>query len=123
QLFVAGPLYVKTMAVGLAGIDRELEQAAAIDGASRWQVFRYVSGPLAFPAAVSGLALTWARALGEFGAPVLFAGHFPGRPHTRPLAIYIGFESDFNVALTLSAILIGISFLVLILVKLLLRQE
>jgi len=123
QLFVAGPLYVKTMAVGLAGIDRELEQAAAIDGASRWQAFRYISAPLAYPAALSGAALTWARALGEFGATILFAGNFPGRTQTMPLAIYIGFETDFNVALTLSAILIGVSFAVLVLLKLLLQRS
>jgi molybdate transport system permease protein len=123
QLFVAGPLYVKTMAVGLAAIPSELEQAAVIDGASRWQVFRYISAPLAYPAALSGAVLTWARALGEFGATILFAGNFPGRTQTMPLAIYIGFETDFDVALTLSAILIGVSFLVLILVKLLLQQD
>jgi molybdate transport system permease protein len=120
QLFVAGPLYVKTMAVGLAGLDQDLEQAAAIDGASRWQVFRYITGPLAYPAAVSGAVLTWSRALGEFGATILFAGNFPGRTQTMPLAIYIGFETNLDVALTLSAILIGVSFLVLITVKLLL---
>ena len=123
QMFVAGPLYVKTMAVGLAGIDPELEQAAAIDGASRWQVFRHISAPLAYPAALSGAALTWARALGEFGATILFAGNFPGRTQTMPLAIYIGFETDFDVALTLSAILIGVSFAVLVLVKLLLQRN
>jgi len=123
QLFVAGPLYVKTMAVGLAAIDLDLEQAAAIDGASRWQIFRYITGPLAYPAALSGAVLTWSRALGEFGATILFAGNFPGRTQTMPLAIYIGFETDFNVALTLSAILIAVSFLVLIVVKLLLQKE
>jgi molybdate transport system permease protein len=123
QLFVAGPLYVKTMAVGLADINPELEQAAAIDGASRWQVFRYISAPLAYPAALSGTVLTWARALGEFGATILFAGNFPGRTQTMPLAIYIGFETDFDVALTLSALLIGVSFLVLVVVKLLLQSD
>jgi molybdate transport system permease protein len=123
QLFVAGPLYVKTMAVGLATIDPELEQAAAIDGASRWQVFRHVTAPLAYPAALSGIVLTWSRALGEFGATILFAGNFPGRTQTMPLAIYIGFETNLDVALTLSAILIGVSFLVLILVKVLLQKE
>jgi molybdate transport system permease protein len=123
QLFVAGPLYVKTMAVGLAGIDRDLEQAAAIDGASRWQVFRYITAPLAYPAALSGAVLTWSRALGEFGATILFAGNFPGSTQTMPLAIYIGFETDLDVALALSAILIAVSFLVLILVKVLLQRE
>ena len=123
QLFVAGPLYVKTLAVGLAAVDPELEQAAAIDGASRWQAFRYISAPLAYPAAISGTVLTWARALGEFGATILFAGNFPGRTQTMPLAIYIGFETNFDVALTLSAILIGISFLVLIVVKFILQRD
>jgi molybdate transport system permease protein len=123
QLFVAGPLFVKTLAVGLAAIDPELEQAAAIDGASRWQVLRFISAPLAYPAALSGAVLTWARALGEFGATILFAGNFPGRTQTMPLAIYLGFETNFDVALALSAILIAVSFLVLILVKLLLRPD
>jgi molybdate transport system permease protein len=123
QLFVAGPLFVKTMAVGLANLDPELEQAAAIDGASRWQVFRHIAVPLAYPAALSGAALTWARALGEFGATILFAGNFPGRTQTMPLAIYIGFETDFDVALTLSAILIAVSFVVLVVVKLLLQRS
>ena len=123
QLFVAGPLYVRTLAIGIAGIDPDLEEAAAIDGASRWQTFRYVTAPLAYPAAVSGLVLTWARALGEFGATILFAGNFPGRTQTMPLAIYIGFETNLDIALALSAILIGVSFVVLILVKLLLERD
>jgi molybdate transport system permease protein len=123
QVFVAGPLYVKTLAVGFALIDPELEQAAAMDGASRWQIFRHISTPLAFPAALSGIVLTWARALGEFGATILFAGNFPGRTQTMPLAIFIGFETNFDVALALSAILIVISFLVLIFVKLLLQRD
>lgn len=123
QLFVAGPLYVKTMAVGLAAIDQDLEQAAAIDGASRWQVFRFITVPLSYSAALSGAVLTWSRALGEFGATILFAGNFPGRTQTMPLAIYIGFETNLDVALTLSAILIGVSFLVLIAVKLLLQRS
>jgi molybdate transport system permease protein len=123
QLFVAGPLYVKTLALGFAALDPELEQAAAIDGATRWQTFFFIAAPLAYPAAVSGAVLTWARALGEFGATILFAGNFPGRTQTMPLAIYLGFETNFDVALTLSAIMIGVSFLVLIVVKLLLQRD
>ena len=123
QLFVAGPLYVKALAVGFAALDPELELAAAIDGANRWQTFWFINAPLAYPAAVSGAVLTWARALGEFGATILFAGNFPGRTQTMPLAIYIGFETNFDVALTLSAILIGVSFLVLVVVKLLLQRD
>jgi molybdate transport system permease protein len=68
-------------------------------------------------ALLSGCVMTWARAMGEFGATIIFAGNFPGRTQTMPLAIYIGFEIDLNVALTLSIIMIGFSFITLILVK------
>ena len=71
---------------------------------------------------LSGGVLTWARALGEFGATIIFAGNFPGRTQTMPLAIYIGFELDLNVALTLSVILMCLSFLTLALVKGVLAQ-
>jgi molybdate transport system permease protein len=67
--------------------------------------------------------MTWARALGEFGATIIFAGNFPGRTQTMPLAIYLGFELDLDVALALSAILLGFSFVVLMLVKGLLQRE
>ncbi len=117
QTFVAAPLYVKAATLGFASVDPELKQAAALDGASRWQIFRFVSLPLAWMALLSGSVLTWARALGEFGATILFAGNFPGRTQTMPLAIYIGFEIDLNVALTLAVILICFSFLTLVIVK------
>jgi molybdate transport system permease protein len=123
QLFVAAPLFVRAASIGFAGIDRELEQAAAIDGASRAQNFRFITLPLAYSAMLSGAVLTWARALGEFGATILFAGNFPGRTQTMPLAIYIGFETDLDLAITLSVILIGTSFLVLVLVKLMLQRN
>lgn len=117
QIFVAAPLYIKTAAVGFAGTALELEQAAALDGAGASQVFRHVTLPLARVALVSGGVMMWARALGEFGATIIFAGNFPGRTQTMPLAIYTGFELDLNLALTLSVILMGISFLVLAIVK------
>jgi molybdate transport system permease protein len=88
-----------------------------LDGARPVQVFRYVVLPLSWTAMLSGGLMTWARALGEFGATIIFAGNFPGRTQTMPLAIYIGFELDLNVALTLSVVLIGLSFLVLFAVK------
>jgi molybdate transport system permease protein len=72
---------------------------------------------------LSGAVMTWARALGEFGATILFAGNYLGRTQTMPLAIYIGFELDLNIALTLAAILVAISFLVLFLVKGILNRE
>jgi molybdate transport system permease protein len=122
QTFIAAPLYLKSAIVGFGSVERELEQAAALDGASRWSAFRHITIPLSWTALLSGAVLTWARALGEFGATIIFAGNFPGRTQTMPLAIYIGFELDLNVALTLSVILIGCSFLVLIAVKLLLQR-
>lgn len=123
QLFVAAPFYVKSAIAGFGNVDRELEQAAALDGATGWAVFRYITIPLAWSALFGGAVMTWARALGEFGATIIFAGNFPGRTQTMPLAIYIGFELELTVALTLSAILLTISFLVLFIVKGLLRQR
>jgi molybdate transport system permease protein len=123
QLFIAAPLYIKTAAVGFSNIDWELKKAAALDGANRWQTFRFVVAPNGLNALLSGSALTWARALGEFGATIIFAGNFPGRTQTMPLAIYIGFEIDLNVALTLAVILIGISFAVLLFLKIILSQR
>lgn len=117
QTFIAAPLYIRAAALGFANIDCELKKAAAMDGATRFEVFRYVMVPIAWPALVSGALMTWSRALGEFGATIIFAGNFPGRTQTMPLAIYIGFELDISTALTLSAILVLISFLTLILVK------
>ena len=117
QVFVSASFFVRTAALGFASVDRELEQAAQLDGANRWQVFRFVMLPLSRQALTSGSALSWSRALGEFGATILFAGNFPGRTQTMPLAIYLGFESHLDIALTLSALLMLISFLVLFIVK------
>lgn len=117
QMFIAAPLYIKSAVLGFSAIDFELEQAAGLDGANGWQIFRYVIIPLSWTALLSGSVMTWARALGEFGATIIFAGNFPGRTQTMPLAIYIGFELDLNVALTLSVILVGFSFLAIMIVK------
>ncbi len=117
QTFIAAPLYVKAATIGFAAINAELKQAAALDGASRIEVFRYVSLPLSWMSILTGLVMTWARALGEFGATMIFAGNFPGRTQTMPLAIYVGFEIDLDVALALSFVLVCFSFLTLILVK------
>ncbi|MCB0164190.1 MAG: ABC transporter permease subunit, partial [Anaerolineae bacterium] len=123
QTFIAAPFYVKAAMLGFAGVDRDLEQAAALDGAGGWQAFRFVTLPLAWTALLSGAVMTWARALGEFGATIIFAGNYPGRTQTMPLAIYIGFELDLDIALTLSVILVGCSFVVLLVVKGLLQRE
>lgn len=123
QTFVAAPFYIKTAVAGFAGVERELEQAAAVDGAGPLQVFARITVPLCWPVLLGGLVMSWARALGEFGATIIFAGNFPGRTQTMPLAIYLGFELDLGLALTLSIILLAVSYLVLFLVKGLLRQR
>jgi molybdate transport system permease protein len=123
QSFVAAPFYIKSAALGFTAVDCEIRKAAALDGANRWQTFRYIIVPISWMAIVSGAAMTWARALGEFGATIIFAGNFPGRTQTMPLAIYIGFQIDLNIALTLSVILVGFSFLILLLLKALLYQK
>lgn len=117
QTFVASPFYIKAAAIGFSSVDEELKQAAALDGANRWEILRYVIFPIVWSSLLSGAVMTWARALGEFGATIIFAGNFPGRTQTMPLAIYIGFEVNLDVALTLSVILICLSFLTLIVIK------
>ena len=123
QTFVAAPLYVRAATIGFTGLDPEMEAAAALDGGSPWQIFWQVRIPICWPALLSGIITAWARALGEFGATILFAGNFPGRTQTMPLAIYLGFEQDMSVALALSAVLIGASFAALLLVRLFLHRE
>jgi molybdate transport system permease protein len=123
QVFVAAPFYIKSATVGFKNIDQELEQSAALDGASSPQIFRFLTLPLSWSALLGGSVMSWARALGEFGATIIFAGNFPGRTQTMPLAIYIGFELDLNIALTLSVILILFSFLALIVSKRILDRD
>jgi molybdate transport system permease protein len=123
QTFVASPFYVKAAIIGFEKVEVELEQAASLDGANGWEIFREVTIPLSRSALLGGGVMSWARALGEFGATIIFAGNFPGRTQTMPLAIYIGFQIDLQAALTLSAILVGFSFLAMILVKGFLDRE
>ena len=123
QIFIAAPFYIKSARLGFASIDWELEQAAGLDGANPWQAFRFVIVPLAWASLLGGSVMTWARAMGEFGATIIFAGNFPGRTQTMPLAIYLGFELNLDVAITLSVILVAFSFLVLMLVKGILQRE
>jgi molybdate transport system permease protein len=123
QVFVAAPFYVRAAKVGFQGVDRELEEMAATLGGSGWAIFWRVTVPLAFPSVLTGAAMCWARALGEFGATIMFAGSFQGRTQTMPLAIYGALESDLEAALALSAILVVVSFGLLGLVRLLARRS
>ncbi len=118
QVFVSAPFFVKSARAGFEGVDRNLEQVSATLGVSRIQTFRSITIPLALPALLGGVVMTWARALGEFGATIMFAGSFPGRTQTMPLAIFQTMESgSLNAALVLSAILIIVSFIVLLVFK------
>jgi molybdate transport system permease protein len=121
SLFVAAPFYVRAARAGFLGVPRELEEAARAEGASEWQVFRYVTAPVAAPSLFGGAILCWARALGEFGATIMFAGQLPGRTQTMPLAIYAALDRDIGAALVLASILVLVSFLVLLVVKLVAR--
>ncbi len=117
QTFVAAPFFIRSAQTGFAGVPHHLEESASDLGANHWQVFRRVTVPLAGPSLLSGIILSWARALGEFGATILFAGNFIGRTQTMPLAIYQAFESDLGSAIAIAALLIVISFVFLIILR------
>ena len=120
--FVATPLLILTVEAGVHALDAREGEAAETLGASRWYAFRRVTVPLAMPALLGGAVMTWARALGEFGATIMFAGNFVGRTQTMPLAVYQSMESDLNVSLTLSTILVVASFAVLLLFRFVVRR-
>jgi len=125
QTFVASPFYIRAAISAFREIRREVEDAAAVDGASGWGVFARVTLPLASPALASGAVMTWARALGEFGATSIFAGSLVGRTETVPLLIYLEFDDGvrgLQEALTLSVVLLLIAFAVLLTVRGLLRR-
>ena len=112
--FVAMPFLVLTVESGLRGADPRYEDAAATLGASRWTIFRRITLPHAAPSIVAGAVLCWARALGEFGATVTFAGNLQGRTQTMPLAVFLALESDRDAAIALSLVLIAVSLAVLL---------
>ncbi|MFJ7648549.1 molybdate ABC transporter permease subunit [Lysinibacillus sp. NPDC097279] len=112
---VAFPLMYQSAKTGFASVDRDIENAARVDGANEWQVFLYVSIPLALKALVSGGILSFTRALGEFGATLMFAGNIPGKTQTTPLAIYMAIDSgNMTLAWTWVLCMIAISFLLLL---------
>ena len=114
QTFVAMPFLVITVEAALRQRDGRLEDASRTLGASSWYTFRRVTLPAIRPALVAGAVLAWARALGEFGATITFAGNFPGTTRTMPLAVYLSLETDPDEAIVLALILIFISFAVLV---------
>ena len=115
EAFVAMPFLVITAETAFKSLDRAYEDAARTLGASRWTVFRRVTLPLAGPSLGAGAVLCWARALGEFGATITFAGNFPGTTQTMPLAVYLSLESSHpQTAIVLSLVLLVVSLVVLV---------
>ena len=117
EAFVAMPFLVLSVEGALRGMDRRYEEAAASLGASRLTVLRRITLPMIAPGLIAGTLLAWARALGEFGATITFAGNFPGRTQTMPLAIYSLLETDRDAALALSVVLLGTCVAVLLILR------
>ena len=116
QLFVSAPFYVRSAYAGFRGADPRFEGVAYTLGLSRWRTFRSVTLPLVWPSLAGGAVLCWARALGELGATLLFAGSLPGRTQTMPLAILAAFESEAGIAgaVSLSVVLLGFAAVLLL---------
>ena len=115
--FVAMPFLVLTVEAGLRSMDRRYEDAARTLGAGRWLVFRRVTLPLIAPSVFAGAVLSWARALGEFGATITFAGNLPGTTQTLPLAVYIALETRPEVAIMLSLVLLAVALAILVVMR------
>ncbi|HVT76709.1 MAG TPA: ABC transporter permease [Acidimicrobiales bacterium] len=114
QTFVAMPFYVITLEAALANVDRRYEDAAATLGASPWRIFWRVTMPLVAGSVAAGGVLAFARALGEFGATITFAGNVAGRTQTLPLDVYLMLETDPGAALALSLLLVAVSITALV---------
>jgi len=120
QTFVSAPFFIRSARAGIAGVARDLEDAARVDGASERQLFRAITLPLAGPAIAAGLVMCWARALGEFGATIMFAGNVEGQTQTLPLMVYGEFQSGgLDASIAAAAILVLAAFGVLVAVRLL----
>ncbi|HVT07209.1 MAG TPA: ABC transporter permease [Polyangia bacterium] len=117
QSFVAAPFYLQAAVAAFRRLDPDVVLVARTLGASRSRVFLTVAAPIARPALMGGAALAWARALGEFGATLMFAGNMPGRTQTLPLAIYTALESDLRTAQSLSILLVAVALGLLVAVR------
>ena len=122
EIFVAAHFYVRQATVGFSQVRRDVEDAARVDGAGRFDVFTKVTVPLAFPALVAGAIMAWARALGEFGGTIIFAGSFQGVTQTIPLAIFAEFQTNIDAAVALSVLVLGFAFTVILSVRYLTKR-
>lgn len=123
QIFVASPFYIRQARASFEAVDRLYEDAARTLGATPATVALRITIPLAWSGLVSGAILSFARALGEFGATIMFAGNFQGRTQTMPLAIYTTMQGDLDAAISLAIILVAISFAVIAAVKIITRRS
>jgi molybdate transport system permease protein len=117
ETFVALPFFVITVEGALRSMDTRYDEVASTLGAGRWLAFRRVTLPLILPSVIAGAVLAWARALGEFGATITFAGNIQGRTQTLPLAVYLLLESRADAAVALSLVLLALSLLVIVLLR------
>ena len=117
ESFVALPFLVISVEAALHGLDPAIEEAAATSGAGRLQIFRWITLPNLLPAIAAGAVLAWARALGEFGATITFAGNFPGTTQTMPLAVYLALQDDPQSAIVLSVVLLAVSITLLAILR------
>lgn len=123
QTFIAAPFYVMVTRQAFEAVDDELLAVSRTLGVTPWRTFWRILVPLALPGMLSGAALSLARALGEFGATIVFAGNLPGSTQTLPLAIFTVMQSDFEVAVSISALLLSVAFILLLLVSLINRRS
>ena len=118
QTFVAAPFFIRSARAGLSAVDRDLEDAARVDGASELHLFRRITIPLAAGTLAAGIVMSWARALGEFGATIMFAGNIEGRTQTLPLVVYSEFQAgDLDGSIAAAAILVLAALGVLLAVR------
>ncbi|MFD2091214.1 ABC transporter permease [Blastococcus deserti] len=117
ETFVAMPFLVVSVEGALRAADARFEDVAATLGADRWATFRRVTLPMVAPGVAAGAVLCWARALGEFGATITFAGNFPGTTQTMPLAVYLALQRDPEAAIVLSLVLLVVSLATLLLLR------
>jgi molybdate transport system permease protein len=122
EVFVSAPFYVQAGTSAFRRIDPRVLWVARSVGARPWSLFARIAVPLAGPGLVAGALLAWARALGEFGATLMFAGNLEGRTQTLPLAIYTALESDLRAAQALSIVLVLVAFTLLIVARVALRR-
>jgi molybdate transport system permease protein len=120
QTFVSAPFFIRSARTGFASVDHDLEDVARVDGATERQLFRSITIPLASAALAAGLVMSWARALGEFGATIMFAGNVAGRTQTLPLVVYAEFQGgELDAAIAAASILVLAAFGVLVSVRIL----